>query len=277
MSEKMPLLRVENLSVCLAATGRSIVSSAGFALHEGECLGIVGESGAGKSVMTLSAVGLQPRTLSVCGRSLWKGEDLLAMPAKRRVGLYGRQILLIVQQPMSAFDPLIRIGHQLVESVRCVNPSLGTSQARSQAEQALAALRFEDPARIMRSFPCELSGGQLQRCMLATVRLLKPSLVIADEPTSALDVLSGKEVVNEFIRMRKELGVALILITHDLGVVQKLADQIVVMRRGTLIEQGGPQVLIDPQHEYTRYLVGTRVALARAFNRLTGAAESGHE
>ena len=113
--------------------------------------------------------------------------------------------------------------------------------------------------------------------MLATVRLLKPSLVIADEPTSALDVLSGKEVVNEFMRMREELGVALILITHDLGVVQMLADQLIVMRDGAVIERGGRHVLTNPQHEYTRYLVNTRVALADAFTRLTGGAEAGHE
>jgi len=270
MSERTPLLLVEDLSVSVASTSRSIVSSAGFALHEGECLGIVGESGAGKSIMTLSAIGLQPRVLSVRGRSLWKGEDLLAMTAKGRAALYGRQILLIVQQPMSAFDPLIRIGHQLLESLRCVSPRIGSQEAIRRVEQALAALRFEDPARIMRSFPCELSGGQLQRCMLATVRLLKPSLVIADEPTSALDVLSGKEVVNEFMRMREELGVALIMITHDLGVVQALADQLIVMRQGAVIERGGPHVLTNPQHEYTRYLVNTRLALAEAFTRLTG-------
>ena len=270
MSGREAVLEVSGLSVSAPAAKSRIVESASFTVHAGECLGIVGESGAGKSLMTLSSVGLQPRTLSVTGRSLWRGRDILSMRGDERQALYGREILLIIQQAMEAFDPLVRIGRQLVETVRCVHPSSSRERAFEEACEALAALRFEDPARIMDAFPCELSGGQLQRCMLSTARLLKPSLIIADEPTSALDVLSGGQVVEEFSRLQTDLHAALILITHDLAVVQRLADRLIVMQRGRIVESGGAEVLVRPSHPYTQYLAGTRVALSNRFMRAAG-------
>lgn len=270
MTEGGFILEVSALAVSAQGARRPIVDGASFSVRAGECLGIVGESGAGKSLMTLSAVGLQPRTLEVTGRSLWRGKDILSMSEARRRALYGREILLIVQQAMEAFDPLVRIGRQLVETVQCAQPSASQERARQMACDALAALRFEDPARIMDAFPCELSGGQLQRCMLSTARLLKPALIIADEPTSALDVLSGTQVAAEFSRLQSDLHAALILITHDLAVVQRLANRIIVMQQGRIVESGGAEVLERPSHPYTQYLAGTRVELSDRFMRVTG-------
>ena len=261
------LLEVRDLSV--SAAGRPILEGVSYGIAPGECLCIVGESGAGKSVSVMALMGLLPPALTVAGSARFRGVELVGNPARQRA-LAGKGMLFIVQQPLSAFDPLVTVGGQLVETVCALEPGLSPAAAREAIAGSLARLRFDDPEEALRKFPCELSGGMLQRCMVALITVIRPALVIADEPTSALDVLSAREVAQEFEYACREVGAALIMITHDLALAQRCAEKVLVLRGGRVVESGSADVLRRPRHPYTRYLAGTRRFLGLAYRKALG-------
>ena len=229
------ILKTDGLQI-KAPNGRTLVSEASFEVRSGECIAIVGPSGAGKTTSVLACAGsslLAVRPLGVhllARRSCRSGLILPSFPVS------GRDAVLLTQQPMEAFDPLIRIGRQIEETLEKAFPGTGKSEARSAILATLRRLGFDRPEDVIRRFPCELSGGMLQRCMTAIVRLLKPRLIVADEPTSALDILSSSSVLTELLGAQKETGAALIVITHDVASVLSIASRIYVVDRGNTVE-----------------------------------------
>lgn len=250
-------IEVRGLRVMPRGAGsRLILRGIDFDVHAGECLAVIGESGAGKSTALKAVCGLLPPCLRAEGEVRLHGEEVLHLGYRRRDR--GRRILYLSQQPMTAFDPLVRLGRQLEETLRAHRPVLSRRDARSEIASALASLRFADPEAALERYPCELSGGMLQRMMTAAALLLKPEIVVADEPTSALDVLSVREVRRSLERIRAETHASLVIVTHDLGFAESLADRFIVMKAGEIVEAGGPKVLAAPKTPYVQHLAGMR-------------------
>ena len=255
----MSLLEVRGLTVRDALTGALIVRDVHFCLEPGTCLGVVGESGSGKSLTCLALLGLAPPSLRVSGSVRFGGIDLLQAGRETVRGIRGKRIAMIVQQPMTAFDPLYSMGAQLLETLRATTSVFSEKESRGRIIEALDMLK---------KYPYQLSGGMLQRCMIAVALLQRPDIIIADEPTTALDSMNQREVVAQFHRIRERFGTSLILVSHDLGVVRQLAQEVLVMKDGVGVEYGGAELFSAPRHPYTRYLVDTRAMLSKAFERV---------
>ena len=242
----MSLLEVRGLTVRDALTGALIVRDVHFCLEPGTCLGVVGESGSGKSLTCLALLGLAPPSLRVSGK----------------------RIAMIVQQPMTAFDPLYSMGAQLLETLRATTSVFSEKESRGRIVETLEMMHIHNPSDMLKKYPYQLSGGMLQRCMIAVALLLRPDIIIADEPTTALDSMNQREVVAQFHWIRERFGTSLILVSHDLGVVRQLAQEVLVMKDGVGVEYGGAELFSAPRHPYTRYLVDTRATLSKAFERV---------
>ena len=234
-----------------------LVEGLSFDLHRGETLAIAGESGSGKSITSLACMGLLPApAVRVTGGSIRFGEtELTTLPEKKMQEMRGARIAMIFQEPMTALNPVMSIGRQLVEAIRA-HESLSVSQARARALEAVRAVRLSQPEKRLEQYPHELSGGMRQRVMIAMAIALRPAVLIADEPTTALDVTVQREVLDLLRDLQKELGTAVILITHDMGVVAEMADRVIVMRKGKMVESAGTIELFDaPKEQYTRDLL----------------------
>ncbi len=257
-----PLLRVEDLRVAFftpAGTMR-VLEGVTLAVDEGEILGIVGESGSGKSVTALSIARLLPRPGQVTGgRVLFRGHDLLTLSPGKMRRIRGEKISMIFQNPRSSLNPVFRVGTLLGEVVR-VHEGLRGTAARQHAMRLLTDVGLPAPEAILRRFPHQLSGGMAQRVMIALALASSPSLLIADEPTTALDVTIQFQIITLLSRLRREHGLAQIVITHNLGVVAELCDRVAVMYAGTIVEEGPTAEIFDePRHPYTRGLLAARV------------------
>ena len=253
-----PLLEVEDLRVAFPVQGGAVQAVAGisFAVQPGQTLGIVGESGSGKSVTALTAMGLTRRQgARVAGRIRLGGRDLLELDDAQMRSLRGNELAMIFQDPLAALHPLYRVGWQLVEALRA-HRAVSRSQARTRALELLELVGIPEPPRRIEAYPHELSGGMRQRVMIAMAIANEPKLLIADEPTSALDVTVQAQILALLRDLRQRLGMALVLITHDLGVVAELADEVAVMRAGTIVERGSTQqIFAAPREPYTRTLL----------------------
>ncbi|MEO0624438.1 MAG: ABC transporter ATP-binding protein [Pseudomonadota bacterium] len=256
-----PLLSVENLSICFGVPGlaRPVVDSASFDVAPGETLALVGESGSGKTLTAKAVLGLLPRGASITGgRALFRQEgreaqDLLDLPESGLRTLRGATISMIFQEPMSALSPLHTVGRQVGEVLRVHGQAAGE---RARVLDVLNEVGFPDPERAAAAYPFELSGGLRQRAVIAMAMIGNPALVIADEPTTALDVTTQATVLELIRGLTRSHNLAVVLITHDLGVVANMADRIVVMNRGRIMEAGPcDTVLAAPGHAYTRALV----------------------
>ncbi|GMG83796.1 ABC transporter ATP-binding protein [Paralimibaculum aggregatum] len=253
-----PLLTVEDLSIAFGDVGPPVVEGVSFALDAGETLALVGESGSGKTLSAKALIGLLPRAAQLrAGRAIFRapgGEvDLLRLPAPALRRLRGQTISMVFQEPMSALSPLHRVGAQVGEVLR-VHGYEGSVEDR--VLEVLDEVGFPDPRRAHDAFPFELSGGLRQRAVIAMAMVGNPKLVIADEPTTALDVTTQATVLELLRRLGRDHALAVILITHDLGVVANMADRVVVLNRGRIMEAGGcSRVLSAPGHPYTRALV----------------------
>jgi oligopeptide/dipeptide ABC transporter ATP-binding protein len=265
------LLEIRDLKTQFESSGKVVTAVDRIDLHvdEGEILCVVGESGCGKSVTALSVMRLlEASGRCVAGEILFGGEDLLKKTEREMRAIRGRAIGMVYQEPMSAINPLFTVGLQIVETILAHQP-VSRRQAEQQAERLLGLVGIPDPARRLRSYPHELSGGMCQRAMIAMALCCEPRLLIADEPTTALDVTIQAQILDLVRRLNRELGMAILFITHDLGVVAELADRVAVMYAGRIVEEGRvADLFAGPMHPYTLGLLaciprpGTRGRLA---------------
>ncbi len=252
------LLEVRNLSVEFhtAAGVVHAVKSISYHLDKGETLAILGESGSGKSVSSsaiMNLIDMPPGRIS-SGEILLDGRDLLTMPAEERREVNGRRVAMIFQDPLSHLNPVYSVGWQISEAM--TTHGLAGSKAREEALRLLRRVGIPEPERAMRKYPHEFSGGQRQRVMIAMALALRPDLLIADEPTTALDVTVQAEVLKLLKELQRETGMAVLIITHDLGVVSEIADRVVVMEKGAIVEAGTVrEIYKNPQHPYTQKLI----------------------
>lgn len=259
------LLEIANLSVEFRTMLNTIqaLHQVSFSIDKGEIVGVVGESGSGKSVTALSVLGLLDKNARIReGAIYFKGSDVLKMPPRARQSLRGKQIGMVFQEPMSALNPTMRIGAQLAEVFR-LHRGVARKEAYQLAVNSLAEVQIRDPELVARKYPFELSGGMRQRVVIALAMAAPPELLIADEPTTALDVTIQAEILKLMQDLAKSRGTAILLITHDLGVVAQVCQRVVVMYAGTVVETGETQrVLAHPAHPYTRALIGALPDLA---------------
>jgi peptide/nickel transport system ATP-binding protein len=254
-SEQEPLLRVEDLRVTYAIEDGTVqaVDGISYELQRGRTLGIVGESGSGKTVAALSVLGLtRAEGATVSGRIAFAGHgDLLALEESELQAIRGDEIAMVFQDPLSTLHPMYRVGAQIVEAIRAHRDTTKTA-ARARAIELLDLVGIPEPSTRVDSYPHELSGGQRQRAMIAMALSCDPKLLIADEPTTALDVTVQAQILALLSRLQRERGMALVLVTHDLGVVAEMADEIAVMYAGRIVEHAPAQRLFTaPEHPYT--------------------------
>jgi oligopeptide/dipeptide ABC transporter ATP-binding protein len=259
-----PILEVQNLTAAFPAPHGSarVLDGVEFAVQQGEILGIVGESGSGKTMTALSVLKLLPPACRVeAGEILFRGEGLLALGSREMDAVRGEEISMIFQNPRSSLNPLFRVEKTLTQVLR-THRGLKGAEARRVSVELLADVGLADPERILRRYPHELSGGMCQRVMIAFALASEPKLLIADEPTTALDVTVQLQVIELLARLRREHGLTLVLITHNLSVVAELCDRVLVMYLGRIVEQGPVAELLDhPRHPYTIGLLGSRPTL----------------
>jgi microcin C transport system ATP-binding protein len=252
----MTLLEVRKLSVSFNAAAPRAVDEVSFTIAAGEKFALVGESGSGKSVTALSLLSLVQAHSS--GEVLFAGENLVAASERRLRGIRGKDIALIFQEPMTALNPLIRIGEQITEVLE-LHEGMAFAAARERAIALLARTGITEPERRFSSYPHELSGGQRQRAMIAMALACRPKLLIADEPTTALDVTIRVQIMELLEELQREYGMAILLITHDLNLVRRFADRVGVMQSGRLVELAETaQLFAQPQHPYTQRLLDSR-------------------
>jgi peptide/nickel transport system ATP-binding protein len=261
------LLSVRDLRVGFATEDGPLqaVGGVSFDLSPGEVLAIVGESGSGKSVTAQTVVGLTRSAGAQIEGSVRLGEtELIGASDAELRRVRGERIGMVFQDPMTSFNPVYRIGAQIVEAIRAHRPGVGKGEAHRQAVELLDSVGIPDPERRVDAYPHELSGGMRQRAMIAMALALEPEVLIADEPTTALDVTVQAQILGLIERLNRERGLATILITHDFGVVAEAADRVLVMYAGRVIEQGTlDQIFYDPQHPYTWGLLGSLARIDR--------------
>jgi len=253
-----PLLEVSDLSVRFDTDEGSVhaVDRLSFTLGAGEVLGIVGESGCGKSVTCMSLVRLLPETAVISGSVLFDGVDLLALSARRLRQVRGREISYVFQEPMTSLNPVFTVGHQVGEVLRR-HLGLSRAAARARSVELLQLVRIPAPERRLDEYPHQLSGGMRQRVVIAMALACDPKVLVADEPTTALDVTIQAGILDLMRDLRERLGTAIILITHNLGVVADIADRVLVMYAGRKAEQAAvDELFAHPQHPYTIGLLG---------------------
>ncbi|MCI8740223.1 MAG: ABC transporter ATP-binding protein [Oscillibacter sp.] len=250
------MLEIRDLHVKFHTRDREAVAGLSLSIQDGEIVGLVGESGSGKSVTAMSVAGLLPRSrCDYSGEILLDGRELLHIPRSELRKIQGREIGVVFQEPMNAMDPLKKIGFQ-VEEVLSIHESLSKDERRRLALESLAAVELPDPEAIYGKYPHELSGGMLQRAMIAAAIVIRPKLLLLDEPTTALDVTIQAQILELLKKLNRESGISMLFISHNLNVVRKLCGRVAVMQRGLLVEEGATDtVFYHPQHPYTRRLI----------------------
>lgn len=264
MEEHRHVLQVSGLNVKVKSEQGilPLVQDIQFEIKPGEVLGLVGESGSGKTITCMSLLQLLDRkTTYVEGSIRLHGREINGLGVEDMRAIRGKELGFIMQNPMNAFTPVHTIGEQFIETIK-THSSLTKKQAIELAVDAMDAVNLPRPSEIMRKYPFQLSGGMLQRVMIAITMCLRPSVVIADEPTTALDVTNQLQVLKQLDRLRSECGTSILLISHDLGVISELADEVAVIYKGRIVEKADVFQLFDhPQHEYTKKLLHARPAL----------------
>ena len=257
------VIRYEHVDI--SYKGKRVVHDVSFSVEKGEILGIVGESGSGKSTLIKAAMGLLGKDGLVTRGDIWyKGMDLPDLKPREMRKLCGPELGMIFQTAGSSFCPIRTVRAQLYEFMT-EHKKIKADVFENQAEKLLEKFGFEDPKRVLDSYPFELSGGMQQRVGIAAAMLLNPKILLADEPTSALDVTVQKQVVEELLFMREEYNTAMILVTHNIGVVRAMADQVLVLKEGCMVEYGRlEEVLEHPKEAYTRQLLSSALTLRRA-------------
>lgn len=253
------MLEIRDLSITLqtAQGPKKVVQHVDFQIPTGTTLGIVGESGSGKTMLCYAILQLFRESRNYEGDILLEGRSLLGMDEQQLRGLRGNDVACILQNPMAMFNPIITIGDHMIETVQA-HRSLSKKQALHIATEQLAFFQLTD-SRLLKKYPHELSGGMLQRVMIAMAMSLRPKLLLADEPTTALDTMTQLKVLEELSHCQQQYQTTMLIVSHDLGVIARMADQIVVMRRGKIMEYGPAERLLqNPVHSYTKALVAAK-------------------
>ena len=272
------ILKVENLNVTLRhrRVSKKPVEDVSFEVHPGECLGILGESGSGKSMTVKSVLGLLDKNFQVSGSAIFDGQDLLKETKEELRRLRGSRITMVLQNPMTCFDPLYRIGNQMAETF-ATHTSWNVQEIRSRCLEILDQMRIRNGEEVLEKYPHQLSGGMLQRIMIGIAMALQPEFLIADEPTTAIDAITQYEILEEFIRIKKQKNTAMLFITHDLGAISKVADRILVMNSGHVVDSGSfDHILKHADDPYTRMLVEKRSAVMHRYRQILHGKESSH-
>ncbi len=265
-----PVLAVEELSIGFKGIGANVVDGVSFSVAPGETLCLVGESGCGKSVTALSLMGLLPCPPGeiTSGRAVFEGKDLLSLPKSEISEIRGDKIAMVFQEPMTSLNPVFTVGDQIGEAVRR-HRNVSKNEAQARALEMLKRVRIPAPEKRLKEYPHQLSGGMRQRVMIAMALANDPSLLIADEPTTALDVTIQAQILSLVRTLQEETGTALIMITHDLGVVAEVADKVAIMYAGRIVEAGPVgEIFTNPQHPYTLGLMSSIPSLAKRSGRL---------
>lgn len=264
------ILKVENLNVTLTQrkSSKKLVEEVSFEVHPDECLGILGESGSGKSMTVKSVLGLLDKNFQISGRAIFDGQDLLRESKEELRRLRGSRITMVLQNPMTCFDPLYRIGSQMAETF-ATHTTWSAQEIRSHSLEILAQMRIRNGEEVLEKYPHQLSGGMLQRIMIGIAMALEPELLIADEPTTAIDAITQYEILEEFVRIKKEKHTAMLFITHDLGAISKVADRVLVMNSGHIVDSGTfEHILMHANDPYTRMLVEKRSAVMHRYRQV---------
>ena len=266
----MSLLKVEHLNIKFPTEDGVVhaVRDVSFSLKHGEVLGVVGESGCGKSVTAMALMGLLPRSAQITGSIEFEGEELVGLKRNQMVRYRGKKMGMIFQDPMTSLNPVYSIGWQLVEAIR-VHNDLTKKQATERAIELLHLVGIPEAERRVKNFPHEFSGGMRQRAMIAMAMANEPDVLIADEPTTALDVTVQAQILETLLEVKDRLNAAIIIITHDLGVVASMADRVQVMYAGSIVESGSvDDIFYRPRMPYTSGLLGAIPSVAGRHGRL---------
>ena len=262
-----PVFELENLQVALGSRQKKtlLVKGVSFEVYPGECLGILGQSGSGKSMSIRGAMGLLDQGFSVSGSAKFKGEELLGKSGEELRRLRGGEVGIVLQNPMTCFDPLYRVGYQIGETFSA-HRSWSREEIRRRSLEMLERMRIRSPQEVLEKYPHQLSGGMLQRIMIGIATAMTPQLLVADEPTTAIDAITQFEILNEFLRIKKEHQVAMIFISHDLNAISRVADRIVDLNQGQVVDRGDFQyILRHASDPYTRLLVEKRADVMRRY------------
>ncbi|NDL55805.1 ABC transporter ATP-binding protein [Phytoactinopolyspora mesophila] len=265
-----PLLRTENLSVCIDSHGErnTVVSDVNLELTAGRTIGIVGESGSGKSMTAAAIMGILPPVATAQGRVFYQGTDLLTLDDKARRAISGPELAYIFQEPMSALHPMLSIGAQMIRPMR-IHLGLSKREARERSAELLDQVGIPKSRGLLGAYVHQLSGGMRQRVMIAMAISCQPALLLADEPTTALDAAVQKQILELLLDLRDQLGLGLVLISHDLGLISRYADDVLVMLDGDVMEQGPTaDVVANPTHPYTRGLIESAPRIGHVPRRL---------
>lgn len=273
-----PVFELEGLRVSLCQRHRQteLVKGVSFSVSPGQCLGILGESGSGKSMSIKAAMGLLDKGFFVSGSARFQGEELLGKSAEELRRLRGGKVGMILQNPMTCFDPLYRVGAQISETF-AAHTSLNAAQIRQRSMEMLKTMRIRHREEVLEKYPHQLSGGMLQRIMIGIAAAMEPALLIADEPTTAIDAITQAEILDELIRIKRENQTAMVFISHDLNAVSRIADEIVVLNQGQVVDRGDfHHILHHAADPYTRLLVEKRAAVMRRYRSVLEGKEAYH-
>jgi peptide/nickel transport system ATP-binding protein len=255
------ILSVEDLSISFG--DHKAVQNISFTIDEGETLGLVGESGSGKSATSLAILRLLPPSAALTGRIRFGDTDLLALPEAAMRRHRGREMAMIFQEPMTALNPVMPVGAQIAEAVRAHDSRISRAAIRRKVIEAMRQVALPEPERRAGDYPHQFSGGQRQRILIAMAIVNRPRLLIADEPTTALDVTVQAQILDLLKALRREHGLSMLFISHDLAVVGQVADRVAVMQHGSIVEQAtARELFLNPQHAYTRRLLSAAPTMA---------------
>lgn len=262
-----PVIEVKELRVVHKTRVKTsvLVNRSDFYINPGECLGILGESGSGKSMTAKAMLGLLDKNFQVTGKVFFEGKNLLTESGEGLRQMRGNRIAMVLQNPMTCFDPLYRIGNQMAETF-ATHTGWTAAEIRNQSLDILDRMKICDPEEVLEKYPHQLSGGMLQRIMIGIAIALKPALLIADEPTTAIDSITQYEILEEFVRIKKAHNMSMLFITHDLGAISRVADRLVVMNRGEIVDRGSfSHIMTHAKDPYTRLLVEKRTAVMKKY------------
>ena len=273
-----PVFELNHLQVSLRGKKQNmdLVKGVSFSVKQGECLGILGESGSGKSMSIKAAMGLLDKNFVVSGSAKFQGDGLVGKNAEQLRRLRGGQVGIVLQNPMTCFDPLYRIGNQIAETF-AAHQKWDAGEIKERSIEMLDKMQIRNPEEALEKYPHQLSGGMLQRIMIGIAMSMEPSLLIADEPTTAIDAITQFDILNEFAAIKQKHKTAMIFISHDLNAVSQIADKIVVLNQGTVVDQGDFHHIIhhaaDP---YTRLLIEKRTDVMRKYRQALEGGECSH-